>query len=68
MNIYYRNTRLLFLTLTLIVVGGLSAWQLLPRREDPELTGRDAIVFTAGRKVRTSERQTGTQKWIFGVG
>ncbi|MEE8106333.1 MAG: efflux RND transporter permease subunit [Planctomycetota bacterium] len=45
-DLYYRQPRLLVLTLLLILVAGLSAWFTLPRREDPELTGRTALVFT----------------------
>jgi multidrug efflux pump subunit AcrB len=45
-DLYFRNPRLLILTLALIVVAGVAAWFSLPRREDPELTGRAAIVFT----------------------
>ncbi|MHC4958942.1 MAG: efflux RND transporter permease subunit [Planctomycetota bacterium] len=45
-DLYFRNPRLLILTLTLIIVAGVAAWLQLPRREDPELTGRAAIVFT----------------------
>lgn len=45
-NLYYRNPRLLVLTLFIIVVAGLSAFKLLPRLEDPEITQRWAIVVT----------------------
>jgi multidrug efflux pump subunit AcrB len=44
--LYYRNRRLLALTVLLALVAGFSAWMTLPRREDPELTDRNAIVFT----------------------
>ena len=46
MNLFYRNRQLLFLTLTLIIVWGLSAFLTLPRLEDPELVQRDASVTT----------------------
>lgn len=46
-NLFYRKPRLLVLTVALILVAGLSALQTLPRAEDPELTSRNAIVFTA---------------------
>ncbi|MFT5734217.1 MAG: multidrug efflux pump, partial [Planctomycetota bacterium] len=46
-NLYYRNPRLLVLTLMLIVVAGLASFKLLPRAEDPELTSRNAQIFTA---------------------
>ena len=45
-NLFYRNTRLLILTVILIFVWGLSSFQLLPRLEDPELTNRVATVTT----------------------
>ncbi|HSR49555.1 MAG TPA: efflux RND transporter permease subunit [Acidobacteriota bacterium] len=45
-NYYYRSPRLLVLTVFLIVVAGLSAVHVLPRKEDPSLTQRFAIVFT----------------------
>ncbi len=43
-DLFYRNRRLLVLTIALIAVAGLSAYQSLPRLEDPELVSRDAIV------------------------
>ncbi len=46
MNLFYRNRQLLFLTLTLIVVWGLSSFLTLPRLEDPEIVQRDASVTT----------------------
>ncbi|MEM8712668.1 MAG: efflux RND transporter permease subunit, partial [Planctomycetota bacterium] len=46
-NLYYRNARLLALTLILILVAGFASFQLLPRAEDPELTPRNAQIFTA---------------------
>jgi multidrug efflux pump subunit AcrB len=45
-HLFFRNPRLLLLALALIVVAGLAAYELLPRREDPELTARFAIVTT----------------------
>ena len=45
-NLFYRNLRLLILTIILIFVWGLSSYQLLPRLEDPELTPRNAVVTT----------------------
>jgi multidrug efflux pump subunit AcrB len=45
-DLFYRNRRLLVLTVALIVVAGISAYQSLPRLEDPELISRDAIVTT----------------------
>ncbi len=46
LNLFYRNRQLLILTLTLIVVWGLSAFLTLPRMEDPEITQRFSSVAT----------------------
>ncbi|MEM8675067.1 MAG: efflux RND transporter permease subunit [Cyanobacteria bacterium P01_G01_bin.67] len=43
---FYRNIRLLILTLILIFAWGMSSFQSLPRQEDPELVARDAVVST----------------------
>ena len=45
-NLFYRNRQLLTLTLTLIVVWGLSAFFTLPRLEDPEITQRFSTITT----------------------
>ena len=45
-NLFYRYPRLLFLTLCLILVSGLSALKVLPRSEDPRLEGRWSWVMT----------------------
>ena len=45
-NLFYRNRQLLTLTLTLIVVWGLSAFFTLPRLEDPEITQRHSTITT----------------------
>ncbi|MDB9529522.1 efflux RND transporter permease subunit [Oscillatoria sp. CS-180] len=45
-NLFYRNRQLLLLTLTLVVVWGLSAFFTLPRMEDPQITQRAAQVVT----------------------
>ncbi len=45
-TLYYRNPRLLILTICLILVSGISSYQLLPRLEDPELTQRFALIKT----------------------
>ena len=45
-TIFYRNLRLLILTICLIIVWGFSSYQLLPRTEDPELTSRWAVITT----------------------
>lgn len=45
-TLFYRNTRLLILTIVLIFVWGLSSYSALPRLEDPELVSRFAIVQT----------------------
>ncbi|MEM6835349.1 MAG: efflux RND transporter permease subunit [Cyanobacteria bacterium P01_C01_bin.120] len=46
LTLFYRNRQLLILTLTLVVVWGLSALFSLPRLEDPEITQRYAQVIT----------------------
>ena len=43
---FFRNTRLLILSFVLITFWGLSAFQSLPRQEDPTQTARTAIVTT----------------------
>jgi multidrug efflux pump subunit AcrB len=45
-NLFYRNRRLLILTLFMIVVAGWTSFRALPRLEDPRLTPRVAIVKT----------------------
>ncbi len=45
-NLFYRNPRLLVLTICLILVSGFSAYTVLPRTEDPKLTKRVALVRT----------------------
>ncbi len=45
-NLFYRNTRLLVLAVCLILVAGLSSYYVLPRIEDPVVTGRNALVNT----------------------
>ncbi|MEQ8972001.1 MAG: efflux RND transporter permease subunit [Coleofasciculus sp. C1-SOL-03] len=45
-NLFYRNLRLLILTICLIVVWGFSSFLSLPRMEDPELTQRNALITT----------------------
>ena len=37
-NLFYRNSRLLILTIFLIIVWGLSSFSVLPRMEDPQLS------------------------------
>jgi len=46
LTLFYRNRQLLLLTLTLVIVWGLSALLTLPRMEDPEITQRNAQVVT----------------------
>jgi multidrug efflux pump len=46
LDLYYRNRRLLVLTIAVILVAGISAYESLPRLEDPELISRNAIVTT----------------------
>ena len=45
-TLFYRNTRLLILTIILICVWGISSYFTLPRLEDPELVSRNAVVKT----------------------
>ena len=45
-NLFYRNRQLLWLTVTLIIVWGLSAFFTLPRREDPQIVPRYAGITT----------------------
>lgn len=45
-GLFYRQPRLLFLVLSLVVVAGLSALSVLPRAEDPSLKGRVARILT----------------------
>ncbi|MGK7939721.1 MAG: efflux RND transporter permease subunit [Crocosphaera sp.] len=45
-TIFYRNLRLLILTILLILFLGLSSFELLPRMEDPELISRVATITT----------------------
>ena len=45
-DLFFRNHRLLVLTIALIAVAGTSAYHALPRLEDPELISRNAIVTT----------------------
>ncbi|MBE9169282.1 efflux RND transporter permease subunit [Pleurocapsales cyanobacterium LEGE 06147] len=45
-NLLYRNIRLLILTICLILVWGLSSYQVLPRMEDPEISRRFATITT----------------------
>ena len=44
---FYRNVRLLILTVVLILTWGIFSFQGLPRQEDPELVSRVAVVQTA---------------------
>jgi len=44
---FYRNIRLLILTIFLIVAWGVASFQALPRQEDPSLIPRTAVVKTA---------------------
>lgn len=45
-SLFYRNPRLLTLTICLVLVAGLSAYNTMPRLEDPELTKRFGMVKT----------------------
>ncbi|MEO0942944.1 MAG: efflux RND transporter permease subunit [Cyanobacteria bacterium J06642_12] len=43
---FFKNTRLLVLTVVMLLAWGLSSFQALPRQEDPEQVARTAIVQT----------------------
>ncbi len=45
-SLFFDNRRLLVLTISLILVAGMSSYYLLPRMEDPVLTQRAAIINT----------------------
>ena len=45
-TLFYRNFRLLILTICLIVFWGISSYQLLPRMEDPATINRWALITT----------------------
>jgi len=45
-NAFYRDKRMLILTMAVIAVAGLSSYFVLPRLEDPTLTPRFAIITT----------------------
>jgi multidrug efflux pump subunit AcrB len=45
-TLFYRNSRLLVLTIILLLVWGISSYFTLPRLEDPELVSRSAVVKT----------------------
>lgn len=44
---FFKNLRLLALTIILLLGWGLSSYQSLPRQEDPELVSRVAVITTA---------------------
>ncbi|MDJ0903485.1 MAG: efflux RND transporter permease subunit [Xenococcus sp. MO_188.B8] len=56
-SLFYRNVRLLILTIILILVWGISSYFALPRLEDPELVSRVAVVktFNAGANAELIE-------------
>ncbi|MEM9907552.1 MAG: efflux RND transporter permease subunit, partial [Cyanobacteria bacterium P01_D01_bin.44] len=43
---FFRNARLLILTIVILLVWGYSSFQALPRQEDPTLVARVAVVTT----------------------
>lgn len=47
MSKLYSNSRLLILTICLIVAWGISSFQILPRMEDPNLSQRSAFITTS---------------------
>jgi multidrug efflux pump subunit AcrB len=46
LGLFARNRHLLILTVTMLLVAGLSALVTLPRIEDPRITTRNAIIVT----------------------
>lgn len=58
-DLFYRNRRLLTLLVCLILVGGFSAFAVLPRMEDPSLVPRAQNVITTypGRSAEEVETQ-----------
>ncbi len=56
-TLFYRNLRLLILTILIIVVWGILSFLTLPRLEDPELTSRFAVIttFYSGANVEQVE-------------
>ena len=46
MNTFHSNPRLLYLTISLIIVSGLTSFMVLPRMEDPLLVERGAFIHT----------------------
>ena len=45
-TLFFRNRRLLILTIAVVLIGGLSALLTLPRLEDPRITNRHATIVT----------------------
>ncbi len=45
-SFYFRNPRLLALTIAMILVAGLSAFATIPRLEDPVILNRFATILT----------------------
>ena len=45
-TLYFRQSRLLILTIGIILVGGLASLSGIPRQEDPTLTNRFAAILT----------------------
>ena len=45
-DLFYKKPRLLYLTISLILVSGLSSFVIIPRMEDPQLVSRGGFVNT----------------------
>ncbi|MEM9399776.1 MAG: efflux RND transporter permease subunit [Verrucomicrobiota bacterium] len=45
-TLFFRNRHLLVLSIVVILVGGLSAFENLPRQEDPRIVNRSPLVLT----------------------
>ena len=59
LDLFYHNRRLLVLIICLIMVGGFSAFMVLPRMEDPSLVPRAQNIITVypGRSAEDVETQ-----------
>ena len=45
-TLFFRNPHLLALSLTILVIAGMSAMTSLPRIEDPRITNRNPLILT----------------------
>ncbi|WP_017659110.1 efflux RND transporter permease subunit [Baaleninema simplex] len=66
-SLFYRNLRLLILTICLIVVWGVSSYQTLPQLEDPEFSQWYGGVLTSFPGVSASRVETLVTEKVEGV-